>query len=96
MTRKALWSNAILRRIHHSDYSLLSNIQRQGGRASLLKLYIAPNPKQCLSRLETGKSIPGEVGSPNGNRTRISALRGLRPQPLDDRAGAAPQGFEPR
>jgi hypothetical protein len=24
--------------------------------------------------------------SPNGNRTRISALRGLRPQPLDDRA----------
>ena len=25
--------------------------------------------------------------SPNGNRTRISALRGLRPKPLDDRAG---------
>ncbi len=24
--------------------------------------------------------------SPNGNRTRISALRGLRPKPLDDRA----------
>src|SRR3990172_12978243 len=46
--------------------------------------------------------------SPNGNRTRISALRGLRPKPLDDRAGskirisefefweAAPPGLEPR
>ncbi len=28
----------------------------------------------------------GATRSPNGNRTRISALRGLRPEPLDDRA----------
>jgi hypothetical protein len=27
-----------------------------------------------------------EESSPNGNRTRISALRGPRPKPLDDRA----------
>ena len=28
----------------------------------------------------------GGVGSPNGIRTRVSALRGLRPKPLDDGA----------
>ena len=27
-----------------------------------------------------------EIGSPNGIRTRVSALRGLRPKPLDDGA----------
>ncbi len=26
------------------------------------------------------------IGSPNGIRTRVSALRGLRPKPLDDGA----------
>ena len=26
------------------------------------------------------------IGGPNGNRTRVSALRGRRPRPLDDRA----------
>ena len=29
------------------------------------------------------------IGSPNGIRTRVSALRGLRPKPLDDGAKLA-------
>ena len=49
------------------------------------------------------------IGSLNGNRTRISTLRGSRPKPLDDKAvkilksesgfsnsRAAPLGVEPR
>ncbi len=35
---------------------------------------------------ETGSFLLGAKCSPNGNRTRISALRGLRPKPLDDGA----------
>ena len=41
------------------------------------------------------------IGAPNGNRTRVSALRGPRPRPLDDgsrrtsaRAGAHRQHIE--
>ena len=34
--------------------------------------------------------------SPNGSRTRVTAVRGRRPRPLDDRAVYAPgDGFEP-
>lgn len=36
--------------------------------------------------LEPGEAVLGAGGSLNGNRTRISALRGLRPKPLDDKA----------
>ena len=37
-------------------------------------------------------------GSPNGIRTRVLTLRGLRPRPLVDGAGilAGERGFEPR
>ncbi len=35
--------------------------------------------------------------SPNGIRTRVTAVRGRRPRPLDDRAVVAPgHGLEPR
>ena len=55
-------------------------------------------PMPAISRWEEVRSgIQGAESSLNGNRTRISALRGLRPKPLDDKAvPAAPQGFEPR
>jgi hypothetical protein len=38
-----------------------------------------------------GDSMRVEKRSPNGIRTRISALRGLRPKPLDDRARELPK-----
>lgn len=36
---------------------------------------------------KNAQNFLGAESSPNGNRTRISALRGLRPKPLDDGAG---------
>ena len=36
------------------------------------------------------------IGSPNGIRTRVTALRGPRPRPLDDGTEmAGERGFEP-
>ena len=36
------------------------------------------------------------IGGPNGSRTRVLALRGPRPRPLDDGTGmAGERGFEP-
>lgn len=36
------------------------------------------------------------IGSPYGIRTRVTALRGRRPEPLDERASlVADPGFEP-
>jgi hypothetical protein len=40
-----------------------------------------------IASFKTGtNSILSSIRSLNGNRTRISALRGLRPKPLDDKA----------
>ena len=46
------------------------------------------------------KTLPYDrvlIGSPNGIRTRVTAVRGRRPRPLDDRAAKTPRhGLEPR
>jgi hypothetical protein len=45
------------------------------------------SPPRADAPLAKHKTFVGNFrSSPNGNRTRISALRGLRPKPLDDRA----------
>src|SRR5581483_1044079 len=58
-------------------------------RSALLRLTVA----ECL-RFSSYESktpwIQGFGGSPNGIRTRVTAVRGRRPRPLDDRAAATP------
>lgn len=60
-------------------------VDRQEGK---VRCYLKRLPSLGLiGSLETGtKAILSSIGSLNGNRTRISALRGLRPKPLDDKA----------
>jgi hypothetical protein len=45
----------------------------------------------ALGRVFNGLIVPNRGGGPNGIRTRVSALRGPCPGPLDD--GAMPAGY---
>ena len=51
--------------------------------------------RQKLSKEQLANSLI-LIGGPNGNRTRVLALRGPRPRPLDDgTVMAGERGFEP-
>ena len=51
---------------------------------------LAAVPQRCHTKVLATKKktawLRGSCGSPNGIRTRVTAVRGRRPRPLDDRA----------
>ena len=56
-----------------------------------MTIFFSKEKKKMLRTLRLEK-----IGGPNGNRTRVLALRGPRPRPLDDGTiMAGERGFEP-
>lgn len=52
-------------------------------------IWLGTNPRRFVPKQNPPPNPEGGSlrGSPNGSRTRVSALRGQRPRPLDDGAG---------
>ena len=55
-------------------------------------------PQRCHAlpfTIKKARKYGPDFGSPSGIRTRVTAVRGRRPRPLDDRAVAPGDGLEP-